>query len=216
MSCGRKTYILEITGNDLIAGKFLHEPIDRILIIERLKMKINKMFLGFISVAVVTLLVACGGSATETLATATILSISYPTAEYTGLRTVIDNGSIKMEMGFPSTLPNELPRDVPIYYPGYPTNWNIQYLGQVTLFSIGIEAGSDQSSVLDWYGSNLSSNGWTIGPLDFNLGSESCGSEAPQVISATKDTRTLKVSVCASMCKTYCTTNITLFYTEIN
>jgi hypothetical protein len=177
-------------------------------------MKINKIFLGLFSLTLVTLLVACSGSTAGTLATATSVHISYPTAEYTGQRTVLDNGNIKMEMGFAGTLPNELPRDVPIYYPGYPTNWRIEYSGKAPLFSIGIEAGSDQASVLDWYRSNLSSNGWMIGTLDVDLGSISCGSEKPEVIYAKMDNRILQVSVCATECQTYCTTTILLLYTE--
>jgi hypothetical protein len=177
-------------------------------------MKINRIFPGFFSITVATLLAACSGSTTGPQATATKLQISYPTAEYTGQRTVIDNGNIKFEMGFAGTLPNELPRDVPIYYPGYPTNWRIEYSGKAPLFSIGIEAGSDQASVLDWYKSSLSTNGWTIGTLDVDLGSFSCGSEKPEVIYAKMDDRILQVSVCATECQTYCTTTILLLYTE--
>ena len=149
--------------------------------------------------------------------TATTISITYPTAEYTGQRTVVEGEESKIEIGSVGTLPNELPRDVPVYYPGFPTGWRITYSGIVPSLTIDIEAGSDQSSVLDWYRSNLSSNGWMIGPLDVDLGTLQCSQGKTEVIAAKKDNRILQVSVCgATSCQTNCTTNIVLFYTENN
>ena len=79
---------------------------------------------------------------------------------------------------------------------------------------ISLEAGADQASVLDWYRSALESNGWTIAALDADLGSVQCGQEAPKVMDAQKDLRMLRVSACATTCSSYCSTNVTLYYTE--
>ena len=68
---------------------------------------------------VVLLLAACSGTGRQT---ATPLSITYPTAQYTDQRTVVEGTTGKIEMGVAGSLPSELPRDVPIYFPGFPTN----------------------------------------------------------------------------------------------
>jgi hypothetical protein len=160
---------------------------------------------------VVLLLAACSGPTTPQ--TATPLTITYPTAQYTDLRTVVENANGKIEMGMVGTLPSELPRDVPIFYPGFPTGWTKGYSNQATYIEIGIEAGADQASVLDWYRSALETNGWTIGVLDADLGSVQCGQEPPQVLYVQKDMRTLRISVCATTCASYCSTNVTLYAT---
>lgn len=180
-------------------------------------MKNNKFYLGILFVIVISLLVACGKSTITTQPTETTIAITYPTAEYTGQRTVVENASGKIEMGSAGTLPDELSRDVPIYFPGFPTGWSIYYYsGKEPFFEIGIEAGSDQSSVLDWYRSNLLSEGWTIGPLEVDMGSILCGPDKPEVIGAKKDNRILQISVCATSCHTYCSTTISLLTTENN
>jgi hypothetical protein len=177
-------------------------------------MKTNKIHLGFLFVILGTFLVACGGLVPTTRPTATLMTLTYPTAEYTNQRLVVKGAGGKMEMGNYGTLPDELPRDVPIYYPGSPTYWTIDYSGIAPFFTIQIEAGGDQTSVLDWYKSNLLTNSWVIGPLDVNLGSQSCGEKKPETIEAKKDTRILQVSICATSCSEYCKTDIVLFYTE--
>jgi hypothetical protein len=180
-------------------------------------MHTNKIHLGIMLIIFVTFLVACGGAAPAIQPTATSIYITYPTAEYTDLRTVIENTKGKIEMGSVGTLPNELPRDVPIYYPGFPTSWMISYSGSmVAIINIGIEVGSDQTSVLDWYRSYLLSNSWTIGPLAVDLGSFDCGQVKPEVIGAKKDNRFLQVSVCATACQSYCKTDISLAYKTNN
>ncbi|MBA4376526.1 MAG: hypothetical protein C0401_10200 [Anaerolinea sp.] len=177
-------------------------------------MKKLRVFPWFCVILLVVLLATCSGTARQT---ATPFTITYPTAQYTDLRTVVENANGKIEMGMADSLPSELPRDVPIYYPGFPTGWTKGYSNPPPYIEIGIEAGSEQASVVDWYRSALESNGWTIAALDADLGSEQCGQEAPQVMDAQKDLRMLRISVCASSCPTYttnCSTNVHLFYRE--
>ncbi len=158
------------------------------------------------------LLAACSGTARPS---ATPLGITYPTAQYTDQRTLVENAGGKLEMGAVGTLPSELSRDVPIYYPGFPTGWTKFFYPNSTAsyIVISLEAGADQASVLAWYRTALESNGWTIGALDAELGSMQCSQEPPQVMDAQKDLRMLRISACATSCASYCSTNVSLYAT---
>ncbi|MFH2038024.1 MAG: hypothetical protein ABIJ65_01180, partial [Chloroflexota bacterium] len=70
----------------------------------------TKLFL----VSVIFLLVLTGCSTTSA---PTPPAITYPTAQYTDQRTLVENAGGKIEVGMAGTLPSELPRDVPIFYP---------------------------------------------------------------------------------------------------
>jgi hypothetical protein len=103
-------------------------------------------------------------------------------------------GENEIGLGPSGTLPNGLPKDVPVYSGDRSTlNWQIvQKTGDpIRAFNLSITASIDASTALDQYKSMLISNGWKVGAQSADPNNPKKGI----LFTATKDTRVIHVTI---------------------